>query len=84
MQHAWTADPGIARRLATGQAGYIHAGGCTWTQIARPRPSPLSIPPPPPAQVIPPPPAEPQARQRPAVAAASGDLDEVFGSQARP
>ena len=44
VQHAWTADPGIARRLATGQAGYIHAGGCTWVQIARPRPSPLPLP----------------------------------------
>ena len=83
VQHAWTADPGIARRLTTGQAGFIHAGGCTWTQIARPRPSPLSIPPPP-AQVTPPPAAEPRARQKPAVAAASGDLDEVFGSKSRP
>ena len=44
VQHAWTADPGIARRLATGQAGYIHAGGCTWVQIARPRPSPAPAP----------------------------------------
>jgi len=42
VQHAWTADPGIARRLATGQAGYITAGGCTWVHIARPRPSPLT------------------------------------------
>jgi hypothetical protein len=84
VQHAWTADPGIARRLATGQAGFIHAGGCTWTQIARPRPSPLSISPPPPAQVTAPPAAGPQARQQPAVTAAAGDLDEVFGSKGRP
>jgi hypothetical protein len=42
VQHAWTADPGTARRLQTGQAGYITAGGCTWVHIARPRPSPLS------------------------------------------
>jgi hypothetical protein len=59
VQHAWTADPGIARRLATGQAGYIHAGGCTWVQIARPKPSPLALPAPQPARqpgpvVIPP------------------------------
>jgi hypothetical protein len=47
VQHAWTTDPGIARRLATGQAAYIHAGACTWVQVARPRPSPLPIPPPP-------------------------------------
>ena len=44
VQHAWTADPGIARRLTTGQAGYITAGGCTWVCIARPRPSPLTRP----------------------------------------
>jgi hypothetical protein len=44
VQHAWTADPGITRRLATGQAGYIRAGGCTWLQVARPRPSPLPLP----------------------------------------
>ncbi len=44
VQHAWVADPGIARRLTAGQAGYIHAGGCTWVQVARPRPSPLALP----------------------------------------
>jgi hypothetical protein len=38
IQHAFTADPGIARRLAVGQAGYIHRGGCTWVHIARPAP----------------------------------------------
>ncbi len=43
VQHAWVADPGIARRLATGQAAYVHAGGCTWVQVARPRPSPLAL-----------------------------------------
>jgi hypothetical protein len=41
IQHAFTADPGIARRLATGQAGYIHRGGCTWIHVARPQPSPV-------------------------------------------
>jgi hypothetical protein len=45
IQHAFTADPGIARRLAVGQAGYIHRGGCTWVQIARPRPSAVPVPP---------------------------------------
>ncbi len=44
VQHAWTADPGIARRLATGQAGYITHGGCTWVHIAKPAPSPLTRP----------------------------------------
>jgi hypothetical protein len=46
IQHAWTVDPGIVRRLAVGQAAYIASGGCTWVQVARPRPSPLPLPPP--------------------------------------
>jgi hypothetical protein len=76
VQHAWTADPGIARTLAVGQAGYLHAGGCTWVQVARPRPSPLPLPAPPPAPavVIPAPAAEPQT----APVTVSG-LDDVFG-----
>jgi len=58
VQHAWTTDPGIARRLDTGQAAWISGGACTWVQIARPRPSPLALPAPPvPAApiIIPPP-----------------------------
>jgi hypothetical protein len=93
IQHAWTADPGIARRLAVGQAGYIHAGGCTWITIARPVPSPLALPPPPgllseAAFPI------PAARQEPAepiavpgadhAPPASGDaLADVFRTEAR-
>jgi hypothetical protein len=86
VQHAWTADPQIARTLATGQAGYIHAGGCTWTQIARPRPSPLSLPRPParPPVIIPParpattePPAGPGELDGPAA------LDDAFGETRR-
>jgi hypothetical protein len=45
IQHAFTADPGIARHLHTGQAGYLHHGGVTWTQVARPTPSPIPHPP---------------------------------------
>jgi hypothetical protein len=45
IQHAFTADPGIARRLATGQAGYIHRGGCTWVHVTRPAPPSLPVPP---------------------------------------
>jgi hypothetical protein len=84
VQHAWTADPGIARRLAVGQAGYIHAGGCTWIQVARPRPSPLSLTPPPPATA--PPQAEHADRHQPAAipAITADDLEDVFGKQARP
>jgi hypothetical protein len=84
IQHAWTADPGIARRLATGQAGYIHAGGCTWVQIARPKPSPLALPAPPPEPVVIPP-ARAQVRPAAAVPAAPvGDLEDVFGPETRP
>jgi hypothetical protein len=81
IQHAWTADPGIARALDTGQAGYIHAGGCTWVQVARPRPSPLPLPPPPrpPAVVIPPPAAEQHAASPPAAVPGAAALDDVFG-----
>ena len=43
IQHALVADPGIARRLATGQAGYLHRGGCTWVQVARPALSPVPV-----------------------------------------
>jgi hypothetical protein len=87
VQHAWTADPQIARTLATGQAGYIHAGGCTWTQIARPRPSPLALPrnPARPPVIIPPaagpagtgPPPGPPGLTGPA------PLDDAFGETRR-
>jgi hypothetical protein len=46
-QHAWTADPDLIRRLDTGQACYIHRGAATFVQVARPRPSPLTLLPPP-------------------------------------
>jgi hypothetical protein len=84
VQHAWTADPAIARRLQAGQAGYIHGGGCTWVQIARPRPSPLPIPAPaPPPVTIAPAPAREQA---PAAVppGPARDLDDVFGPETRP
>jgi hypothetical protein len=46
-QRAWTADPDLIRRLQTGQVCYIHRGAATFVQVARPRPSPLSLAPPP-------------------------------------
>jgi hypothetical protein len=82
IQHAWTVDPGIARRLDTGQAAYIHAGACTWAQIARPKPSPLPLPAPsaPPAPVIP---AARDGARPAAFSPAAGDLDDVFGQETR-
>ena len=44
IQHAWTADPNLIRQLQTGQACYIHRGTATYVQVARPKPSPLSLP----------------------------------------
>jgi hypothetical protein len=46
-QRAWTADPDLIRRLDTGQACYIHRGGATFIQVARPKASPLTLLPPP-------------------------------------
>jgi hypothetical protein len=85
VQHAWTADPGIARRLATGQAGYITAGGCTWVHIARPKPSPLTTAPPPhpagPIIIVPPRrPGHNATTGRPATSGAA--LDDAFGPAA--
>jgi hypothetical protein len=80
VQHAWTADPGIARRLAVGQAGYLHAGGCTWVEVARPRPSPLPLPSPPRPRVVVIPPPAPQAQPAPAAAVPGPvSLDDAFG-----
>jgi hypothetical protein len=42
-QHAWVADPDLIRRLRTGQACYISHGAATYVQVARPRPSPLTL-----------------------------------------
>jgi hypothetical protein len=90
IQHAWTADPGIARRLATGQAGYIHHGGCTWVQVARPRPSPLQLPSPPPAPApailippAPPAPPGPATTLPPGPRLSRDGLDDAFGPAAR-
>ena len=65
IQHAWTADPGLIRTLQTGQACYIHHGGATFVQVARPKPSPLPLPAARAPSVIIPPPAPPPDRSRP-------------------
>lgn len=83
VQHAWTVNPQIARSLDTGQAAYIHAGGATWVQIARPQPSPLPLPPAQaaqPAPVIVVPAARDEAAPGPPRPAA---LDDAFSQGAR-
>ena len=42
-QHALTADPDLIRALDVGQACYLHRGGATYIQVARPKPSPLTL-----------------------------------------
>jgi hypothetical protein len=43
LQHTWTADPDLIRRLRVGQACYISGGTATYVHVARPRPSPLTL-----------------------------------------
>ncbi len=51
IQRAWIADPDLIRHLQVGQACYIHRGAATFVQVARPKPSPLTLLPPPAAPV---------------------------------
>jgi hypothetical protein len=80
-QRAWTADPDLIRRLDIGQACYIHHGAAIFVQVARPRPSPLTLLPPPapespPIQLpVPRHEAGPPAWPPPA----GGNLDDIFG-----
>jgi hypothetical protein len=78
-QRAWTADPDLIRRLGIGQACYIHHGGATFVQVARPKPSPLTLLPP--SASEPPPVQLPGPRPGPAPwpPPASVDLDDIFG-----
>ena len=78
-QRAWTADPDLVRRLEVGQACYIQRGAATFVQVARPRPSPLTLLPPP---ATPDPGARvPEPRHEPAPAWPDlASLDDVFGS----
>jgi hypothetical protein len=82
IERAWTADPDLIRRLQVGQACYIHRGAATFVQVARPKPSPLTLLPPPaepaaPAEPVPP---EPEPRREPPPAAwPVPNLDDVLG-----
>src|SRR5262249_5453709 len=78
IQHAWTADPDIARTLDVGQAGDLHAGGCTSGPIARPPPPPPPHPPTPPSSP-PPPPPPPQPHPAPAAVPGPTGPDAGFG-----
>jgi hypothetical protein len=44
IQNAWIADPDLIRALDTGQACYIRRKSAVYVQVARPKPSPLSLP----------------------------------------
>jgi hypothetical protein len=76
LQRAYTADPELIRRLQVGQACYIHRGAATFVQVARPKPSPLTLLPPPatePAVQV------PEPRHEPAAWPTAGSLDDIFG-----
>ncbi len=79
-QRAWTADPDLVRRLEVGQACYIQRGAATFVQVARPRPSPLTLLPPPaapgPAARVP----EPRHEHAPAAwPDPPASLEDIFG-----
>ena len=70
------ADPELIRRLQVGQACYIHRGAATFVQVARPKPSPLTLLPPPAAEPVV---QVPEPRQEPAAWPTAASLDDVFG-----
>jgi len=78
----WTADPDLVRRLEVGQACYIQHGAATFVQVARPKPSPLTLLPAP-ARPGPPPPRVPEPRREPDPAPDPwpdpAAFDDVFG-----
>jgi hypothetical protein len=79
-QHAFTADPGLIRDLTAGQACYIRGAGCTFVQVARPKPSPLTLaaarrPAPPKVTIHPPQPRQEQD----APPEGANSLDDVLG-----
>ena len=80
LQHTWTADPDLIRRLKVGQACYISHGTATFVHVARPRLSPLTLLP---AQRAAEPPREPPPRREPAPDPA-GPFDDLFGPGAAP
>jgi hypothetical protein len=83
LQHAWTADPDLIRRLRVGQACYIaHGTAATYVHVARPRPSPLTLLPVPARMLPDPAPAASRTQPRPEPPPAS--FDDLFGPGAAP
>jgi hypothetical protein len=78
-QRAWTADPDLVRRLDVGQACYIHRGAATFVQVARPKPSPLTLLPPPPAAGLAAQVPGPRREPAPAPWPSPPGLDDIFG-----
>jgi hypothetical protein len=79
LQHTWTADPDLIRRLRTGQACYITHGTATYVHVARPRPSPLTLlGAPVPAAPVPGPRPSRQPQSQPTA------FDDLFGPGAAP
>ncbi|HLN69199.1 MAG TPA: hypothetical protein VK280_18265 [Streptosporangiaceae bacterium] len=81
LQHSWVADPDLIRRLRTGQACYITHNTATFVQVARPRPSPLTLLPPP---QQPGPPGGMPAPGREADTQPLPPFDDFFGPGAAP
>jgi len=92
IQRAFTADPDLIRSLDVGQACYIRRKSAVYVQVARPRPSPLSLPaasrPARPVTVPPPrharhggpgPATEPLPAVLPGAPEGPGGLDDVLG-----
>ena len=78
-QRAWTADPDLIRRLDVGQACYIHRGAATFVQVARPRPSPLTLMPPAAEPAPRGPGPRPEPEPPPPSWPSPPNLDDVFG-----
>jgi hypothetical protein len=76
IRRGCVADPELIRRLQVGQACYIHRGAATFVQVARPKPSPLTLLPPPAAGPVV---QVPEPRQESAAWPAPASLDDVFG-----
>jgi hypothetical protein len=78
QQRAWVADPELIRRLDVGQACYIHRGAATFVRVAKPRPSPLSLPTAR-APVVLPIPRRPEREPVPPAWPAAPSVDDVIG-----